>query len=221
MLILQGVREFVREDHAVLRVFERGVLVHEKFVRVLVVKRGDLLAEQVDVFLAQRIARRQQPDRSHRLGHVLEFLLGKNLREFAGHGLLDLLAAEHLVIDWRLELEPADRHDLSLDFLAQRPVRRERLRPVAPCENFPQPVILRRELLRGFFGKFRADKFRVRIRRIERRHRVHKPRVFLHEQLEFPRRHRLLPLAARCEKNDREHWDNEKSGGEKHAVWRS
>ena len=65
MLILQGVREFVREDDAVLRVVERGVLIHEELVLMLVVKRGDLLAEEIDVFFAQRIARRQQPDRRH------------------------------------------------------------------------------------------------------------------------------------------------------------
>jgi hypothetical protein len=79
MLILQGVRQFMRENDSILCVVERRILKHEKFVLMLIIKRRDLFAEQVDVFLPQRKPRFEQTKSCQRRSDVGEFLLGENL----------------------------------------------------------------------------------------------------------------------------------------------
>ena len=139
-------RQFVGEDDAVLRVIQRGILIHEELVRVLIVKGSDLFAEEIDVFLPQRIAWREKADGGHGLGHVLEFLLGEDLGQFAGDGLPDFFPAQDAVVHRREELQTADLDHLPLDLLALNLVRRQRLVAFAARQDAAQAIVLCREL---------------------------------------------------------------------------
>jgi hypothetical protein len=198
VLILEGVREFVREDDAVLRVIERRVLIHEKLVRVLIVESGDLFAEEIDIFLAQRVARRQKPDGRHGLRHVLEFLFGKNFGQLPGDRLPDLLPAEHAVVHRGQELEPADGHCRPLDLFPLLFIGRERLLPLALRQDLPEAIVFRGKFPGIFRGDFGGNGTLFSgLRRIKGRHRRRQSRVFLEEEVKFPFSQRVLALASR------------------------
>ena len=108
MLILQGVREFMRQHHSVLRVLQRSVLKHEELVLVLIVKRRDLFPEEIEVFLLEGVVAIHQPHGREPGRGVFKFGVREEILHLAAQGLLYALPGDDVVNDRLQKREAAD-----------------------------------------------------------------------------------------------------------------
>ena len=141
MLILQGMRQFVRQHHPVDSVLKRLAFEGVKATFILVVKSANLLTEQRKISALQIGAFRQKTQSGQRVSHVVDFPVRIHKLQFVHQCLPEVLPLDFVVADRGKKREPSDSSRFRFDPTTQFVPRRRGNGRLSLLQDGPEPRV--------------------------------------------------------------------------------